>query len=358
VPSARPRLIALPLACVLLASACSSPEERATPADEPAEARGGWTFAAAPKVGAAQFQESPALRAQVALSRLGFSPGAITMERSPSTRDALRAYQEARGLETSGELDRATQMKLFSESAAPATRRVAIPESFVRQPLTRNLPEDMRAKADLPHIGYERLIEALAERFHTTPATLIALNGPGTVIRAGAAIRVPYIPDPAAAPGDIGEDWAQTLNELGVSAQQPQAERLVVDKSEGWLRAYDAQGRIVAHFPVTTGSEHDPLPIGTWTIRGVARNPDYVYNPELFWDASDSGDKATLPPGPNGPVGVVWIDLSKEHYGIHGTPEPANIGKTQSHGCVRLTNWDAARLAQMVKPGVKAEFRE
>ena len=106
------------------------------------------------------------------------------------------------------------------------------------------------------------------------------------------------------------------------------------------------------------GSEHDPLPIGTWKIQGVSRNPDFHYNPDLFWDA-DANDRAvTLKPGPNGPVGVVWIDISKPHYGIHGTSEPSTIGRAESHGCIRLTNWDAARLAQMVKPGIPAIFQE
>jgi len=123
------------------------------------------------------------------------------------------------------------------------------------------------------------------------------------------------------------------------------------------LRAYDADNRLIAQFPATMGSQHDPLPIGTWEIKGLSRNPDFHYNPNLFWDAASTDQKAVLKPGPNGPVGVVWIDLSKPHYGIHGTPEPQLIGRTESHGCIRLTNWDAARLAQMVKSGVKAVFQ-
>jgi lipoprotein-anchoring transpeptidase ErfK/SrfK len=105
------------------------------------------------------------------------------------------------------------------------------------------------------------------------------------------------------------------------------------------------------------GSQHDPLPLGTWKINVVDTNPKFHYNPDLFWDAKKDDEKAMLPPGPNGPVGVVWLDLSKEHYGIHGTPEPQNIARTQSHGCIRLTNWDAARLALMVKPGTEAVFQ-
>jgi lipoprotein-anchoring transpeptidase ErfK/SrfK len=130
----------------------------------------------------------------------------------------------------------------------------------------------------------------------------------------------------------------------------------VVSKSEDTLKAYDEGGKLVALFTVTSGSSHDPLPLGDWKINGVSRNPPFHYNPDLFWDAKATDEKTTLPPGPNGPVGVVWIDLSKEHYGIHGTPEPQTIGRAESHGCVRLTNWDAARLAQMVSPGTKVQF--
>ncbi len=150
---------------------------------------------------------------------------------------------------------------------------------------------------------------------------------------------------------------AATLASLAVAKDQPKADHIVVDKSEGLLKVYDAENRLIAQFPATTGSQHDPLPIGDWTVKGVSRNPDFHYNPDLFWDASAKDEKAVLKPGPNGPVGVVWIDLSKDHYGIHGTPEPQNIGRTQSHGCIRLTNWDAARLAQMVQSGMKAVFQ-
>ncbi|MBW8708923.1 MAG: L,D-transpeptidase, partial [Alphaproteobacteria bacterium] len=124
------------------------------------------------------------------------------------------------------------------------------------------------------------------------------------------------------------------------------------------VRVLDGAGKLVALFPATIGSRHDPLPIGTWKIRGVAKLPSFHYNPDLFWDAGGKDDKAKLPPGPNSPVGVVWIDLSKEHYGIHGTAEPQMISRTSSHGCIRLTNWDAAKLAQMVRPGTPATLQD
>ena len=124
------------------------------------------------------------------------------------------------------------------------------------------------------------------------------------------------------------------------------------------VRVKDADGTVVAHFPASTGSQHDPLPIGEWTIQGVAVDPTFHYNPELFWDADPSHATATLAPGPNNPVGVAWIDLSKEHYGIHGSPEPSKIGKTESHGCIRLTNWSARAVAAAVKPGTPALLQE
>jgi lipoprotein-anchoring transpeptidase ErfK/SrfK len=131
-----------------------------------------------------------------------------------------------------------------------------------------------------------------------------------------------------------------------------------VSRKKGTVEAIDEKGVVVARYPATTGSAHDPLPLGNWKINGVAWNPPYNYNPDLFWDAEASEKKVKLAPGPNSPVGVVWIDLSKPHYGIHGTPVPSTIGKTSSHGCIRLTNWDATELAKMVTPGMPAILGE
>ena len=233
----------------------------------------------------------------------------------------------------------------------------------------------------MPSLGYQSLDEKLAERFHTTVATLRALNpAPAnstatapppsavppsppanedarTTLRAGQQIRVPNVGHDridAAKVKDAG--WLATLRMLGVGTDQPEVERIVVSKSRGTLKAFDKGGKLVAMYTATMGSSHDPLPLGTWKVNGLARNPDFVYNPRLFWDVSDDKRKLHLPPGPNGPVGVAWIDLSKDHYGIHGTPEPATIGRAESHGCVRLTNWDVARLAQMVHPGTRVLF--
>jgi lipoprotein-anchoring transpeptidase ErfK/SrfK len=295
---------------------------------------------------------------QIALERLGFSPGVIDGKSGESLKIALLGFQAANQLNESGEMDAATKDALARSPAVAATRLVRIPAAFANQRFFADFPKSAEEQAKMPALGYRNLMEALAERFHTTPETLVALNSAKTVIGPNKVIVVPNIADAVLPDKDDSErGWDVTLATLGVAAEQPEIEKIVVDKSGGWLRAYGAQGEVVAQFPVTTGSSRDPLPLGNWTIKGVARNPDFHYNPKLFWDVSDSKQKQLLKPGPNSPVGVVWIDLSKPHYGIHGTGEPSTIGRSESHGCVRLTNWDAAKLAGMVKTGVKVLFQ-
>ena len=360
-------------------------------------------------------EERPIMQAQVILDRLGFSPGVIDGKMGMSTSNALEAFQKARDLSETGKFDDATRDALLGSVApsvdpsdaganregaipppmppsgppipqpVPATRIVTIPEEFAIGRY-ESLPEDPAKQAERSQLGYETLEEKLAERFHTTVETLRMLN-PGGVpagstssgesegaqassddekaatgsenqFRAGQKIRVPNIgADYIDASADIDSEWRSTLRNLGVGSDQPQAARIVVDKSESTLLAYDENDRIIGAFTVTSGSSHDPLPIGEWDITGIARNPPFSYDPSLFWDVPDDQESQQLPPGPNGPVGVVWIDLSKEHYGIHGTSAPETIGRAQSHGCVRLTNWDAARLAQIVSQSTEVIFQ-
>jgi lipoprotein-anchoring transpeptidase ErfK/SrfK len=305
------------------------------------------------------FNAPPNMAIEVALDHLGFSSGVIDGKATRFDEAALRGFQAAHDLPETGKLDDATKQALGTAAQMPATRMVKVPDAFAAGPFIPDLPKETSKQASYDHLSYRNLTEALAERFHTTPETLAALNGgPNAKVAAGAVIRVPNVAD--VDPASLGEDqrdWNKTLMTLGVSPQQPQADKVEVSKSQGMLRAYDASGKVLAQFPVTTGSSHDPLPIGDWKILGVSKNPDFHYNPKLFWDAKGSKD-ALLKPGPNGPVGVVWLDLSKEHYGIHGTGEPGSIGQSESHGCVRLTNWDAARLAQMVKVGTQVVFKK
>ncbi len=241
----------------------------------------------------------------------------------------------------------------------PTVIDIKLNEQILEGPFIGPVPDKEADQAKLKSLGYADAMEKLAERYHTSQATLIALNGKGTKITAGLVIKVPnVIPASQEFAETINPAWRKTLWTLNVGSEQPAGAKVVVDKSDGVLRVHDAAGKLVAQFPVTTGSGHDPLPIGTWKIQGAAYNPPFHYNPDLFWDADSKDEKALLPPGPNGPVGVVWLDLDKKHYGIHGTPRPETIGKTESHGCIRLTNWDAARLAMMVKPGTPAIFQE
>lgn len=329
--------------------------------------------------------ERPVMQAQVVLDRLGFGPGVVDGKMGLSTENAVSGFQEANGLSVTGELDEATKKKLAQWESIPATRIVTIPKGWGTLTFTP-VPDSPQKQAELDQLGYNSLDEKLAERFHTTVDVLKSLNPGGkpagagnaapapqaspsgqatshadakaaSVFSAGQTIRVPNVGADRIAPGSVeNEEWAKTLVSLGVGSDQPEADRVVVSKSGGTLKVFDAQDKLIALFTVTTGSQNDPLPLGEWKVNGVAYNPPFAYDPELFWDVPDGNAKQELPPGPNGPVGIVWIDLSKEHYGIHGTPEPQTIGRTQSHGCVRLTNWDAARLAGMVSPGTKVLF--
>ncbi|PZU08703.1 MAG: hypothetical protein DI605_12245 [Sphingomonas sp.] len=299
------------------------------------------------------------LRIQVLLDRLGFSPGVLDGQAGMSLTKALRGYQDANGLPGSGRPDDATMKRLDAHRDVPATIEITLGDAELRGPFVGAIPRGETEQARLPAMGYADAMEALAERYHTTPALLAALNGAQTKLAPGARITVPNVlPASTAYPESFKPEWKATLASLSVSADQPKAAKLVVDKSDGVLRAYDEAGALIAQFPVTTGSRHDPLPIGRWKVQGTSFLPPFHFNPKLFWDASSTDRKAVIPPGPNGPVGVVWMDLDKPHYGIHGTPEPQNIGRTASHGCIRLTNWDAARLSMMVKPGTPAIFQK
>ena len=298
------------------------------------------------------------LGAQVLLDRLGFSPGVIDGSAGASFAKALRGYQEANGLPVSGALDDATVKSFDPYRGTPTVIDVTLSPDILAGPFVGPIPAKEADQAKLASLGYSDAMEKLAERYHTRPATLIALNSPATRLAPGVTIKAPnVIPPKLDYPPDLDPAWRKTLWTLNVGSDQPAAAKLVVDQSDGVLRAYDAGGKLIAQFPATMGSEHDPLPIGAWKVQGRSFNPSFHFNPKLFWDADGKDKKALLPPGPNGPVGVVWLDLDKPHYGIHGTPNPEKIGKTESHGCIRLTNWDAARLAQMVKPGVPAIFQ-
>lgn len=268
------------------------------------------------------------LRAQVLLDRAHFSSGEMDAAYGSNMRQAIRGFQKLHQLPVTGVVDAATWTELGRDQA-PVLDVYTVTAQDVAGPYTP-VPAGMMAKAKLPALGYANLAEALGERFHVSPDLLRRLN-PGKVLgRAGTQLVVPNV---------------------AAAKPLPKAASILVDAKEGTLTLLDAGGMPFAQFPASTGSKHDPLPEGRWQVRGVAVNPEYRYNPKLFWDAQAGDSKARLAAGPNNPVGVAWIELSKEHYGIHGTPEPGKIGKTQSHGCIRLTNWDVMAVVRSISRG-------
>jgi lipoprotein-anchoring transpeptidase ErfK/SrfK len=268
-----------------------------------------------------------ALRLQVLLDAAHFPAGEIDGAAGLNTRRALAAWRRSTCGRSEAEVGAAVDARPLLQSYTIEAADVAGP--FVP------LPDDMMEKSELDSLGYSSALEALAERFHTSPSLLKRLN-PRAQLAAGETIRVPNVQREA----------------------PPRAARVVIDASDRSVALLDAAGCAFARYPASMGSENDPPPVGTWKITETIRDPTFFYNPDLFWDADPSHSKAKLPAGPNNPVGVVWVGLSKEHYGIHGTPEPSTIGRTQSHGCIRLTNWDAAELAGAVKVGTPVVIQE
>lgn len=274
------------------------------------------------------------VRLQILLDRSHFSPGEIDGRYGDNLRRALLGYQAAHSKAQSGIGDADTWQSLTADTA-PALVPYTITETDVAGPF-ETIPSDIMEQAKLKSLGYQSPQEELGERFHIQPALLAKLNPDKDLTKAGEQILVP----------DIQRDYFVP------------AARVVVSKSNRTVSAIAADGTLLAQYPATIGSEHDPLPIGDWKITSVQHNPVFYFNPDLFWDAKPEHAKARIPAGPNSPVGVVWIGLSKEHYGIHGSPDPGKIGHTESHGCIRLTNWDAVELSKMVKPGVPAILQE
>lgn len=322
---ARACLLALALGTSLSALA-QAPQPAAAPAPAPAAAPAATVVPTGPRSD---------LHAQVLLDRAHFSPGQIDGERGSNQKRAVSGFQAAHKIKVTGELDDATWQALQADTT-PALVQYTLTDADVAGPF-QPIPKGPAEQAKLTSLGYTSVDEALGERFHAAPELLRQLNPGVDLNKAGGVIQVPNIDGvpPLAKPA-----------------------KLVVDKSESTLRLFDADGKVYAQFPVSSGSKHDPLPIGRWKVLGVARDPVFKYNPKLFWDAKKGDQKATLPSGPNNPVGRVWIDLSKPHYGLHGTPEPGHVGKTESHGCVRLTNWDVVNLASVVGPSMPVVMQE
>jgi lipoprotein-anchoring transpeptidase ErfK/SrfK len=299
------------------------------------------------------------LHVQVILDKLGFSPGVLDGREGQSLTAALKGFQTSRGMTVTGKADTPTLRALSQYRTIRPTKTIALTPAMLAGPYVNPTPKEYADQAKLKGLYYRSPLEKLAEMFHTKPEVLVELNSRETMLTPGTKVVFPNaLPGSRDYRGEIDDAWRATLGGLNVDANEPEGKRIVVDKSESVLKVYDARDRLVAQFSATMGSSKDPLPIGNWKVQGISPNPPFHYNPDLFWDADAKDQKATIPPGPNGPVGVIWLDLSKPHYGIHGTPNPEKIGRTESHGCIRLTNWDAARLGLILKAGTPAVFQE
>ena len=269
------------------------------------------------------------LKLQVLLDRARASPGQIDGRNGENTRKAIKAYQRLSGFKMNGRLDARLAQKLAAD-AEPVLVPYRVGEEDVAGPFVERVPEDYREKAELKRLAYTGATELLAEKFHMSEDLLRKLNPGASFDQAGAEIIVANVRQ-----GGLGAP-------IG---------RLEVNAREQTVTAYGREDTILAIYPATVGSGERPSPSGEFKVTGIARDPIYYYDPRNQLRGVDVEEKLKIPPGPNNPVGTVWIDLSSKGYGIHGTPEPDKVSKTASHGCIRLTNWDANELAGSVKKG-------
>ncbi|MBB4063486.1 L,D-transpeptidase [Gellertiella hungarica] len=270
---------------------------------------------------------------QVLLDRGGSSPGVIDGKNGSNVAKALAAWEQVNGekLDPNNMEDILERLRL--SGGLPFTTYTITPADAAG-PYVAAIPEDYSQKALLPGLNYTSVTEMLAERFHMDENYLKEINPgvdftiPGTIVK---------VVNP-------GTPKTGTVT------------RILADKARKQVFAYGESGELIAAYPASIGSSDTPSPSGVVQVQRIAFNPGYTYNPKINFQQGNNDKILNIPPGPNGPVGTVWIALSKPTYGIHGTPEPSKIGKTQSHGCIRLTNWDATELGKMVKPGVTVEF--
>ncbi|RWX13772.1 murein L,D-transpeptidase [Rhizobium hidalgonense] len=271
------------------------------------------------------------VRLQVLLDRAGASPGVIDGLAGENVNKAVAGFEAMNKLPVDGRVDPEVASGLEAD-ATPVVESYVVSAEDAKG-LVDKIPEDYGEKAKMQSLGYTSVAEKLSERFHMGIDLVNALN-----------------PASKFAPGDTV--WVVSP---GVP-RQGKVKRIEADRKAGQVLAYAGDGALLAVYPATIGSEDNPAPSGKHKVKGVARMPVYRYDPKLNFKQGKNDKVLTIPKGPNGPVGTVWIDLTEPTYGIHGTPEPKLIDKVGSHGCVRLTNWDAEELAGMVKPGVLVDF--
>ncbi|WP_017963957.1 L,D-transpeptidase family protein [Rhizobium leguminosarum] len=270
------------------------------------------------------------VRLQVLLDRAGSSPGVIDGHYGDNAKKAVAGFEAMNNLPVDGRLDPEVASRL--EGNAPIVESYVVSAEDAAG-LVDKIPEDYGEKAKMQSLGYTSVAEKLSERFHMGIDLIHALN-----------------PASQFAPGDTV--WVVNPG----PPRQGKVKRIDADRRTGQVLAYAADGSLLAVYPATIGSQDNPAPSGKHKVKGVARMPVYRYDPKRNFKQGKNDKVLTIPKGPNGPVGTVWIDLTEPTYGIHGTPEPKLIDKVGSHGCVRLTNWDVEELAGMVKPGVMVDF--
>jgi lipoprotein-anchoring transpeptidase ErfK/SrfK len=310
------------------------PHPSAAPALDAQAVNGAQLSAPSGKRRASAASAATIIKAKILLDRAGFSPGQIDGKSGSNDKKAIAAFQDANGIKPSGRLDPQTWERLTATSSDPALIEYEIQPADVKGPFNKTIPQSLEKKAELKTLNFTGPRELLAQKFHIDPGLLTRLNPKASLETAGTKIMVP--------------NFARKPSEAKVA-------KVVVDKSADTVRALDGDGKLISFYPASVGSEARPSPSGTRTIRSVAENPTYTYSPKLHFKGVKATKPFTIAPGPNNPVGNTWIDLG-DGFGIHGTPEPQNISKTESHGCVRLTNWDAEALGKMVHRGIKVEF--